>query len=86
MGFDKHWKRIAELDNTKELGINDSKVRNFGTVGTLHQLMPKMRNLSLERNLIYSWEQIIHAGTELPILEQLNVSYNRLIIPEDLPS
>lgn len=38
----------------------------------------------MESNLIMSWEQIVHLGNELPLLEQLNLSYNKLAIPEDL--
>lgn len=43
-----------------------------------------MRNLSLEENLIRSWEQIIHLGTELPSLEKLYLSSMPLEIPDNL--
>jgi len=43
-----------------------------------------MRNLSLENNLLSSWEQIVHLGTELPKLETLCLSYNKLELPENL--
>lgn len=64
LGFDKHWKRVNELDTLKEFGLNDKKVLNFGPIGTLKQLIPNMVNLSLENNLFYDWQQIIHLGSE----------------------
>jgi hypothetical protein len=81
MGFDKHWKRINMLDKTLELGINESLVSDFGPIGNLKPLIRMVTNLSLENNLLCNWEQVVQLGIELPQLEQLNLSYNKLLIP-----
>lgn len=83
LGFDKHWKRINQLDQVQEMSVNDRIIRDFGKIGSLRALGKNMVNLSLESNLLISWEQVIHLGTELPNLQTLNISYNRLELPEN---
>jgi len=84
MGFDKHWQRINQLDKVIDLGLDDKSIKDFGKVGSLSGLLKNMRNLSLEGNLIRSWEQVVHLGTELKLLNKLYLSFMKLELPENL--
>ena len=83
MGFDKHWKKIHTLDARNDLGLTNQAIQDFGSIGSLGALTRSVTMLALEDNLLVSWEQVVHLGYELPNLEQLELSYNKLEIPEN---
>ena len=82
LGFDKIWKKINDLKNIHELSLPGCKISDIGPDGSLQQLLPSVRNLSLEANLIYDWNQVFLIGRELKDLEQLSISNNILNLPE----
>jgi hypothetical protein len=84
IGFNKVWKKINDLKNIKELSVPDLIISNLGPEDTLKNIIPSVRNLSLERNLIFDWNQIYQMGREIAHLEQISVSGNRLMEPEDV--
>lgn len=48
----------------------------------MNSLLKSLRVLSLEDNLLSDWNQIYQLGYELPLLNELSVSGNRLQEPE----
>lgn len=74
LGFDKIWKKINDLKNLKELSLPDCKISDIGPDGSLQKLLPSVKNLSLEANLLYDWNQVFLIGRELKHLEQLAIS------------
>lgn len=84
LGFDKIWKKINDLKNLEELSLPECLISDLGPDGALEKLLPKMKNLSLEGNLIYDWNQIYMIGKELKSLEWLSLSNNRLSEPEEI--
>jgi len=84
LGFDKIWKKINDLKNLQELSLPECNISDLGPDGALEKLLPSMKNLSLEANLLYDWNQIYLIGKEMPHLEQLSISENRLNEPEEI--
>lgn len=83
LGFDKIWKKINDLKNLQELSLPDCKISDIGPDGSLQQLLPNVKTLSLEANLLYDWNQVFLIGRELQHLEQLAISSNILKAPKE---
>ena len=77
-GFDKIWERIYNLDKLIEICLSGLRIQSFGALGALGNIVPNVRHLTLEDNLLHNWSQVLVLGTELPKLESLSVSYNNL--------
>lgn len=77
-GFDKIWERIYNLDKLIEICLSSLRIQDFGALGGLGNIVPNVRHLTLEDNLLHNWSQVLVLGTELPKLESLSVSYNNL--------
>lgn len=77
-GFDKIWERIYNMDRIVELCLSNQRIANLGSVGGIGKIVSNLKNLTLENNLLHNWSQIIILGSELPRLESLSVSYNKL--------
>lgn len=78
VGFDKIWKKINNLHEIQELSLPSLYISDIGPSGFLRRLTPNLKVLSLEKNLIFSWDQIFQIGHELPNLESLSISENKL--------
>jgi hypothetical protein len=84
LGFDRIWKKINDLKNLQELSLPDCNISDLGPEGALSKLLPSLKNLSLEGNLLFDWNQIYLLGKELPHLESLFISGNKLNEPEEV--
>ncbi len=82
-GFDKIWERIYNLDKLIEICLSSLRIQDFGALGGLGNIVPNVRHLTLEDNLLHNWSQVFVLGTELPRLESLSVSYNHLKCDSD---
>lgn len=78
VGFDQIWERLYNLNRIIDISLSEQKISNFGNLGQLGGICPNIKNLSLEKNLLCSWDQIIILGSELRNLESLALSYNPL--------
>ena len=77
-GFDKVWERIYHLDKVVEMSLAEQHIGHFGAVGGIGRIVSGLKNLSLEKNLLHDWAQVLVLGTELRQLEMLSISYNNL--------
>ena len=84
IGFDRIWSKINNLKEILELSLQAQKISDLGPPGLLGALVPNLRLLSLENNLIFDWNQVYMIGKELPLLEELSLSHNKLRKPEDV--
>ena len=82
-GFDKVWERLHNLNRVQSLGLNNHKVSNLGPLGQFNQICGNLDSLSLEHNLLCSWDQIFILGYEAPKITQLALSYNNLILENE---
>jgi Leucine-rich repeat (LRR) protein len=81
LGFQNIWQRMKDLNNLQNLSLSGYNVASLGAPGQLRSVFPALRELSLEDSLIYSWDQIGAIAKELPHLEILWLSKNRLALP-----
>lgn len=61
-GFNEIWQKINNLKILKELSLNKLYISNIGKFGFIGTILPKLKALSLESNLLYSWHQIFIIG------------------------
>ena len=83
IGFDKIWAKINDLKNIRELSLPRCKISDIGPDGSLKALLPSLKVLSIESNLLYDWNQVFLIGRELKGLEELSISGNKLPKLED---
>lgn len=83
LGFDKIWNQINNLHQLKNMSLPDLRIADLGIPGSINELLPNLLVLSIERNLLYDWNQVYFIGSELPQLKHLYLSRNRLKAPED---
>lgn len=81
IGFDRIWKKINNLKEIQEISLQDLQISTIGLPNTLRSILPNLRILSLEKNLLFDFQQVLHLGYEFPLLESLSLSYNRLLPP-----
>lgn len=58
LGFDKVWAHIRHVKQLQAISLCDARVNSFGRSGFLTSLFPRLVELSLERNLLNTWEQV----------------------------
>jgi hypothetical protein len=78
VGFDKVWERLHNLNKVLSLGLNDHRVSHLGPLGQMGQICANLDNLSLEHNLLCSWDQVFIIGHEAKKVTKLALSYNLL--------
>jgi len=81
LGFQNVWQRMKDLNNLRNLSLSNHFVASIGKKGQLGSIFPALRELSLEDSLISSWDQVAEIAHELPLLEVLWLSKNRLSLP-----
>ncbi|KAG5892920.1 hypothetical protein JTB14_006235 [Gonioctena quinquepunctata] len=72
--------------NFQFLEIVDVRLQNVSTSGPpkeLNRLFPKIREIDLSKNLLFSWTEIFNICSQLKRLYWLNTSENLLSIPEN---
>lgn len=77
-GFDVIWQKINNMRELKEISLLGLKISSIGEEGYFRRILPNLRVLSLEGNMLFSWHQVFQIGHELPYLEELSISYNIL--------
>jgi len=48
------------------MSLSDLLIYDVGIEGSIRELLPQLQVLSIERNLIYDWNQVYLIGKELP--------------------
>ena len=82
IGFDRIWKKINNLKEIKELSLQELRIATLPPPLVLRHLLPNLKHLALEKNLLFDFQQVLHIGFALPHLESLSLSHNRLKEPE----
>lgn len=71
----------SQFCKLKEVSLNGMYVSGAGNIGDIACNLPNIRELQLSVSLISSWSQVIEIVSQMPLLEQLDVSLNRLQLP-----
>lgn len=75
-GFDKIWAKLNNMKELLEISLYQVNISDLGPAGYFAKILPNLKVLSLERNLIYDWNQIFQIGYELKNLEELQIARN----------
>lgn len=81
VGFDEIWTKINNLDKIQSISLPDCRICDLGPRGHLNDLLKSLKILSLEDNLLSTYNQVFQLGYELPQLEELQLTNNRLAEP-----
>jgi len=82
VGFDKVNLAQCQLDKLSHISICDMKINDEFVDLFTH--LPSIRDLDLSKNLLTSWNKIGKLLSKIPI-KVLNVSENRIPVPEQFP-
>ncbi|XP_037677432.1 tubulin-specific chaperone E isoform X1 [Choloepus didactylus] len=86
IGFDSIKKRQSQLSKLQEISLRNCAVNCAGEKGAIAETCPNIRKIDLSKNLLSSWDEVIHIADQLKHLEVLNLSENKLKFPSGSPS
>ncbi|XP_054415385.1 tubulin-specific chaperone E isoform X4 [Pongo abelii] len=81
IGFDSIMKQQSQLSKLQEVSLRNCAVSCAGEKGGVAEGCPNIRKVDLSKNLLSSWDEVIHIADQLRHLEVLNVSENKLKFP-----
>nr|XP_039320235.1 tubulin-specific chaperone E isoform X2 [Saimiri boliviensis boliviensis] len=81
IGFDSIMKQQSQLSKLQEVSLRNCAVSCAGEKGGVAEACPNIRNVDLSKNLLSSWDEVIHIADQLRHLEVLNLSENKLKFP-----
>ncbi|KAI2521885.1 tubulin folding cofactor E [Homo sapiens] len=81
IGFDSIMKQQSQLSKLQEVSLRNCAVSCAGEKGGVAEACPNIRKVDLSKNLLSSWDEVIHIADQLRHLEVLNVSENKLKFP-----
>ncbi|XP_037366286.1 tubulin-specific chaperone E isoform X2 [Talpa occidentalis] len=85
VGFDSVIKYQSQLSKLREISLRNCAVNCAGDRGGIAKACPNIRELNLSKNLLSSWDEVIHIADQLKHLETLNLSENKLQFPSGSP-
>nr|BAH12714.1 unnamed protein product [Homo sapiens] len=71
----------SQLSKLQEVSLRNCAVSCAGEKGGVAEACPNIRKVDLSKNLLSSWDEVIHIADQLRHLEVLNVSENKLKFP-----
>lgn len=83
VGFEKINKKQSCFSALTMVWLRDHCVSHAGEPGELAEMVPNIKEIDLSHNLLPSWQKLAEITEQLPLLRLLNISDNRLQIPEN---
>uniref|UniRef100_A0A2K5PZY6 Tubulin-specific chaperone E n=1 Tax=Cebus imitator TaxID=2715852 RepID=A0A2K5PZY6_CEBIM len=80
IGFDSIMKQQSQLSKLQEVSLRNCAVSCAGEKGGVAEACPNIRNVDLSKNLLSSWDEVIHIADQLRHLEVLNLRYELLVM------
>ncbi|XP_063469514.1 tubulin-specific chaperone E isoform X3 [Symphalangus syndactylus] len=81
IGFDSIMRQQSQLSRLQEVSLRNCAVSCAGEKGGAAEACPNIRKVDLSKNLLSSWDEVMHIADQLRHLEVLNVSENKLKFP-----
>ncbi|XP_075851595.1 tubulin-specific chaperone E isoform X2 [Microcebus murinus] len=81
IGFDSVIKQQSQLSKLQDISLRNCAVSCAGEKGGIAKACPNIRKVDLSKNLLSSWDEVIHIADQLRHLEVLNLSENKLQCP-----
>lgn len=76
MGFSEVWKKIMDVTSLTSLTLFNRGVNSVGANDEIKILFPNVSQLSIEVNLLESWEKVFQLSEQLPKLTVLDLNFN----------
>ena len=76
LGFSKIWKKIMDVSSLSQLTLFNRGVNSVGENNEIKILFPNVTQLSLEINLLNTWEKVFKLADQLPDLNILDLNFN----------
>jgi len=54
-GFNKIWEKLNNMKELKEMSLCGVQISEIGEKGYFSRLLPNLKTLSFESNLLYDW-------------------------------
>ncbi|XP_067130971.1 tubulin-specific chaperone E [Centruroides vittatus] len=83
VGLEKITTKQSQLHQIETVDLSSMLINGPGQPGALSNLIPNVTNMILSQNLFTSWNMIADITIQLPHLTVLNISENKLLIPEN---
>lgn len=84
MGFSEIWKKIMDVTSLTSLTLFNRGVNSIGSNDEIKALFPNVSQLSIEINLLESWEKVFALSEQLPRLTVLDLNFNVLHFKHEL--
>jgi hypothetical protein len=76
LGFSEIWKKIMDVTSLKSLTLFNRAVNSIGDHNEIRVLFPNVDQLSMEINLMETWEKVFQLSDQLPNLNILDLNFN----------
>ncbi|XP_055002689.1 tubulin-specific chaperone E isoform X2 [Sorex araneus] len=86
IGFDSVKKWQSQLSKLQEISLENCAVNSAGDKEEIAKVCPNIRELNMSKNLLTSWDEVVHIAHQLEHLETLNLSENKFKFPSGPPS
>uniref|UniRef100_A0A8C9AZ44 Tubulin-specific chaperone E n=1 Tax=Prolemur simus TaxID=1328070 RepID=A0A8C9AZ44_PROSS len=73
--------KCSQLSKLQDISLRNCAVSCAGEKGGIAKACPNIRKVDLSKNLLSSWDEVIHIADQLRHLEDLNLSENKLRCP-----
>ncbi|GAB6031710.1 hypothetical protein CHUAL_009459 [Chamberlinius hualienensis] len=83
VGYEKIGRKQSQLNMLTVVGLSAMNVSDPGAPNGIYYTTPRIRELDLSKNLLCSWDDVIAIAKQLQNLKILNLSCNRLILPQN---
>lgn len=84
LGFSEIWKKIMDVTSLTSLTLFNRGVNSIGSNNEIQVLFPNVSQLSIEINLLESWEKIFALSAQLPKLTVLDLNFNVIHFKREL--
>ena len=76
MGFSEIWKKIMDVTSLRSLTLFNRAVNSIGDNNEIRVLFPNVDQLSIEINLLETWQKVFSLSDQLPNLKVLDLNFN----------
>ncbi|KAG8516628.1 Tubulin-specific chaperone E, partial [Galemys pyrenaicus] len=80
VGFESVIKCQSQLSKLREISLRNCAVNCAGERGGIAKTCPNIREVNLSKNLLSSWDEVIHIADQLEHLETLNLRICRHVL------
>ncbi|XP_071512101.1 tubulin-specific chaperone E-like [Diadema antillarum] len=85
VGAEKISRLQSSFENLKSVAVHGMRISRAGDE-KIAERMPNVRDLDISKNLLPSWQELSRVTHDMKYLKRLDVSENRLALPNDLSS